>query len=469
MATIYIETHGCQMNEADTQYILRRAQGAGYALAERAEDASVLVLNTCTVRDNAEQRAYGRLHHWKAIKAVDDSVKVIVAGCLAEQDRDRMREIVPHVDGVFGTRDLRALGDQLEAWRPAFGDDEETQTRALETVIGGTSDGLRGPYDTLRAFVNVQRGCSYYCTFCIVPHVRGRFDHRPLAEIVDEIRRKVAAGAREIMLVGQTVNAYKEPATGIDFADLLEIVAAIEGVERISFISSHPKDLNEKLARVAATIPKLNPRFHLAVQSGSNAMLRRMNRKYTVEEFLARVEMFLAHNPAWAITTDLIVGFPGETEADFQATLDLCARGHFAQAYMFVYSPRRGTPAAHWEPVPAEVSRERFVRLVALQDAHVRAYHDRKIGTNVRALIHGVSRKDPAQYAAKTVDNVTVHFPLDEVRPNLAEPWVDVRVERAAIWGVAGTAFARAASYDGPARPLAPPLVDLVAGPLAAR
>ncbi len=266
MATIYIETHGCQMNEADSQYIVRRATAAGYALAERAEDASVLVLNTCTVRDNAEAKAYGRLNHWRAIKRVDPSVKVIVAGCLAEQDRDRMPGLVDHVDAIFGTRELRRLGDQLEAWRAGFGDDEGTLGRELETVIGGRSAGIAGPYDALRAFVNVQRGCSYYCTFCIVPHVRGRFDHRPLAEILAEVRTKVAAGAREVMLVGQTVNAYREPASGADFADLLEIIAAVEGVERIAFISSHPKDLNEKLARVAATIPQLNPRFHLAVQ-----------------------------------------------------------------------------------------------------------------------------------------------------------------------------------------------------------
>ena len=318
MATIYIETHGCQMNEADSQYIVRRATSAGYTLAERAEDASVLVLNTCTVRDNAEKKAYGRLSHWKAIKDADPSVRVIVAGCLAEQDRDRMATSVEHLDGVFGTRDLRALGDQLEAWRPEFADDGATVERELDTVIGGTSDGVTGPYDALRAFVNVQRGCSYFCTFCIVPHVRGRFDHRPLADILAEVQRKVAAGAREIMLVGQTVNAYKEPATGADFADLLEIIAAIDGVERIAFVSSHPKDLNEKLARVCATLPKMNPRFHLAVQSGSNPMLRRMNRKYTIEEFRERVGTFLRHNPAWAITTDVIVGFPGETEADFQ-------------------------------------------------------------------------------------------------------------------------------------------------------
>jgi tRNA-2-methylthio-N6-dimethylallyladenosine synthase len=462
MAAIYIETHGCQMNEADSQYIVRRATGAGYTLCERAEDASVLVLNTCTVREGAEKRAYGRLNHWKAIKRADPSVRVVVAGCLAEQDRDRMAGLVTHLDGIFGTRELRALGDQLEAWRPEFSDDGELTERELETVIGGTSDGVSGPYDALRAFVNVQRGCSYYCTFCIVPHVRGRFDHRPMSEILTELRTKVAAGAREIMLVGQTVNAYKEPATGADFADLLEEVSAIDGVERITFVSSHPKDLVEKLARVVATLPKMNPRFHLAVQSGSNAMLRRMNRKYTVEEFRDRIAMFLSYNPNWAITTDIIVGFPGETEADFQQTLELCTATRFAQAYMFVYSPRRGTPAAHWEPVPAEVARERFARLVALQDALVRGYHDRKIGTTVRALIHGPSRKDPARLTAKTTDNVTVHFPLIETVPNLDEPWVDVAVDRAQVWGVAGIATGRARGFDAPARPVTAPVIDLV-------
>lgn len=463
MASIYIETHGCQMNEADSQYIVRRATGAGYTLAVRAEEASVLVLNTCTVRDNAEQRAYGRLNHWRALKRADPAVKVVVAGCLAEQDRDRMPTVMgADVDAIFGTRELRRLGDQLEAWRPEFADDEATEERELETVIGGRSDALVGPYDALRAFVNVQRGCSYYCTFCIVPQVRGRFDHRPQGEIVAEVRAKVRDGAREVTLVGQTVNAYREPASGADFADLIASVAAIEGVERLTFISAHPKDLDEKLARTAAAIPKLNPRFHLPVQSGSNAVLRRMNRKYTIEQYRERVATFLAYNPGWAITTDLIVGFPGESEEDFAQTLELCAAGTFAQAFMFVYSPRRGTPASHWPEVPAAVRRERFNRLVAVQDAAVRAYHERKVGTIVRALIHGPSRKDSRKLSAKTTDNVTVNFPTIETAPDTAAPWVDVRVERASVWGLAGTAIARAERYDGPARPVAAQPLDIV-------
>ena len=466
MAQIYIETHGCQMNEADSQDIARRAIGAGFTLAERPEDASVLVLNTCTVRDNAERRAYGRIAHWKAVKNADPTVKVIVTGCLAEQDKDRMQKIVPHVDGVFGTRELGALGDALAAWRAEYPDDDFTVDREIDTIMGGAGEGIAGPYDGLRGYVNVQRGCSYYCTFCIVPHVRGRFDHRPMGEILAEVRAKTAGGAREITLVGQTVNAYKEPATGADFADLLEEICAIPSVERVAFISSHPKDLTEKLARVCATLPKMNPRFHVALQSGSNPMLRRMNRKYTIEEFLDRVGTFSSHNPAWAITTDLIAGFPGETEADFQQTLDVVATGMFAQAYMFVYSPRRGTPAAVWhakDPVDPAVAQERFVRMTDLQDLACRAYHDRKIGTTVRALVHGISRKDKTRLSAKTIDNVTVNFAKTESAPDVEHPWADVRIESASVWGVRGTCIGRAAAYDGPAVPVASPVIDLLA------
>ena len=466
MAQIYIETHGCQMNEADSQDIQRRAISAGFTLAERPEDAAVLVLNTCTVRDNAEKRAYGRIGHWKAIKNADRSVKVIVTGCLAEQDKGRMQQIMPHVDGVFGTSELGALGDALAEWRMEYPDDDFSVDREIETVMGGAGEGIAGPYDGLRGFVTVQRGCSYYCTFCIVPHVRGRFDHRPMRDILDDVRIKAAGGAREITLVGQTVNAYKEPATGADFADLIEEVCAIESVERVAFISSHPKDLNEKLARVCATLPKMNPRFHLALQSGSNPMLRKMNRKYTLEQFLERIATFKAHNPSWAITTDLIVGFPGETEDDFQQTVDVCRTGIFAQAYMFVYSPRRGTPAAVWHAanaVPKDVAQDRFVRLKAVQDEAVRAYHDRKVGTTVRALIHGVSRKDATRLSAKTIDNVTVNFALTESAPDPARPWADVRIESASVWGVRGTCIGRAAAYKGVADAVEAPVIDLLA------
>ncbi|MBC5810028.1 MAG: tRNA (N6-isopentenyl adenosine(37)-C2)-methylthiotransferase MiaB [Candidatus Eremiobacteraeota bacterium] len=466
MASIYIETFGCQMNEADSRYIADRAAASGYEISADPAAASVVVLNTCTVRDNAERRAYGRLSHFKALKKADPSIKLVVCGCLAEQDRDRMQKIVPYVDRVFGTSELARLGDALAEWRPTFeGDDadETSEARALLKPIGGTADCVTDAFTHLRAFVTVQRGCSYYCTFCIVPHVRGRFDHRPLGDILGETRAAIAAGAREVTLVGQTVNAYREPATGADFADLLETVAGLEGLDRLTFLTSHPKDFTAKLARTLGTLPQLEPRLHLPVQSGSNRVLRRMNRKYAIETYLEKIAVFREHCADWALTTDLIVGFPGETEDDFEQTLELCRRVRFAQAFMFVYSPRRGTPAERWEQVPAEVASDRLRRLADVVNAGMRTIHDAKIGTVVRALVQGPSRKDPSKLAAKTTDNVTVIAPRPP-GPDLssARPWLEVRVETAHVWGCHGTIAGDAERYVGAAQAVAPPVLSLI-------
>jgi tRNA-2-methylthio-N6-dimethylallyladenosine synthase len=456
VATIYIETFGCQMNEADSQYIADRATAAGYAIVAEPREASVVVLNTCTVRDNAERRAYGRMQHFRALKRADPSLKLVVCGCLAEQDRDRMQTVAPHVDAVFGTGDLARLGDALAAWRPQFPQDEASEQRALTAALGGTADCIADRFSHLRAFVTVQRGCSYYCTFCIVPHVRGRFDHRPMIEILAEVRAALALGAREITLVGQTVNAYKEPSSGADFADLLATVAAQDGLERLTFVTSHPKDYTDTLARTMGSLPNLNPRFHLPVQSGSDRILRRMNRKYSVEQYLDKIAVFREQCPGWALTTDLIVGFPGETEDDFEETLRLCERVQFAQAFMFVYSPRRGTPAALWEQVPAETGNDRLRRLVATVDNSVRAFHATKIGTTVRALVQGPSRKDPTKVAARMLDNVTVVAPAGELGEDafVACPWLDVVVDEARVWGCSGRLAGLARRFDGEAVPV---------------
>ena len=458
MASIYIETYGCQMNEADSREIAERARSAGYTVVERPEDAGVLVVNTCTVRESAERRAYGRLAQFKGLKLADPARRLVVMGCLAEQDKDRMRTIVPHVDGVFGTSEIAALGDALAAWNPGGAPDVLDEDAQLARTLGAHSSDIEAGYERLRAFVTVQRGCSYYCTFCIVPHVRGRFDHRPRTEILAEVRERIAGGAREIMLVGQTVNAYKEPADGSDFADLLRAVAALDGLERLTFVTSHPKDFHAKLIDACASIPQLNPRFHLALQSGSNAVLRRMNRKYTIEQYLDHVAEFKARCPQWALSTDLIVGFPGETEEDFELTLDVCARGIFAQAFMFVYSPRRGTPAAVWEQIDPAVASERFGRLARVVDLHVRAGHERRVGQVVRALKCGPSKKDPAMLAAKTLDNITAIAPLVAGR----EPWVDIRVESAFTWGVTGTVVGVAERFADPPRAPRKPAIDLL-------
>ena len=458
MASIYIETFGCQMNEADSQYIADRASASGYAVTANAAEASVVVLNTCTVRDNAERRAYGRMSHFRALKTADPSVKLVVCGCLAEQDRDRLHQSAPYLDGVFGTSDLARLGDALEGWLPDFeGDEDLTQERLLLRPMGGAADCVGDAYAHLRAFVNVQRGCSYYCTYCIVPYVRGRFDNRPLADIAREVERAIGRGAREVTLVGQTVNAYREPATNADFADLLEIVGTLPGLDRLTFLTSHPKDYTPKLARTMGSLRALNPRFHLPVQCGSDPILRRMNRKYTVAQYREKIATFREQCPDWALTTDLIVAFPGESDEDFGATLALCDETHFAQAFMFVYSPRRGTPAAHWPQIPAETGNARLRELAATVDRGVRAWHERKRGRTVRALVQGPSRKDRAKLAAKTTDNVTVVAPageLDEASLSV-RPWLDVRIDDAFTWGCTGEIVATAQRFDAPALPVA--------------
>lgn len=456
------------MNEADSRYLAERALSSGYEIIARPDDANVVVVNTCTVRDSAERRAYGRLGQLKALKSADPTVRIVVCGCLAEQDRATLRERLPYVDALYGTKELPALGDQIAAWSDDFGTEEVVTTRALLRQLGsGSVDGIVDAFTPLRAYVNVQYGCSYYCTYCIVPHVRGRFEHRPLAEILDEARARILAGAREVTLVGQTVNAYREPSSGMSFAGLLEAVAALPGLDRLGFITSHPKDLDDALIAALGRIPALHARLHLALQSGSNPVLRRMNRKYTIEQYRERIAAFRTACPDWALTTDIIVGFPGESEDDFAQTLAIVDEGLFAQVYAFQYSPRRGTPAARWESIAPDIVRDRFERLMEAVNRHVTAYHRRKLGRVVRALATGPSRKDPTRLAAKTSDNVTVVVPiLGAPQRFAATPWLEVEITAAGVWGCNGRLLGVATHEHASLQPVpeVPPTpIDLIA------
>ncbi|TAM58659.1 tRNA (N6-isopentenyl adenosine(37)-C2)-methylthiotransferase MiaB [bacterium] len=464
MPSIYIQTYGCQMNEADSERVLRGALALGYRAAEHPEDASVLVLNTCTVRDNAEARAYGRIGQWKALKAQDPAVRLVVMGCLAEQDRDVMPGKVPYVDAIFGTREIDAVVARLAQWRDNFVDGDDGGEDRLAALEGyGTvrhDDAHADPrWNKLRAFVTVQQGCSYYCTFCIVPMVRGRFEDRTVEAVMADLRERLDRGAREVMLVGQTVNHYHCPQTGARFADLLELVAAEERVERLTFISPHPNDFDEHTFQVMGQIGKLNQRLHLPLQSASNAVLKRMNRKYTIERYREQVALFRKYCRGWALTTDLIVGFPGESEEMFEETLAFVNEGTFQNGYTFIYSPRRGTQAAQWSDqfVDPAVAGVRLRRLAEAQDRLTRAYHRSLVGTTQRALIVGPSKKDPERYATKIGQNVTVIVP----KQSLDNPWLDVRIDKAYTWGTLGTVLGTAAHAAAPARAVAhllPPL-----------
>jgi tRNA-2-methylthio-N6-dimethylallyladenosine synthase len=479
MPSIYIETFGCQMNEADSQYIAQRALSAGYAIATSPQEANVVILNTCTVRENAQRRAYGRMNHFKVLKDADPRLRLVVMGCLAEQDGDRMRKLAPHVDAVFGTKELVQLGDQLAAWQPTLRDaahaaaaQTDSRDNMLRFALGGTADGVTDAFSHLRAFVTVQRGCSYYCTFCIVPYVRGRFDHRPHAVILDEAEQRIAHGARELMLVGQTVNAWSDPSTGADFGDLCATVAGLPALERLTFISPHPKDFNEKIVADLARIPQLNPRIHLPLQSASDRILRRMNRKYTLAQFHEKVDLIRRYFPNCAITTDLIVGFPGESEDDFEATLAYVRTNVFANAFTFVYSIRRGTPAARWEQVPQATAAQRFERLLEAQNCVTREYHQSKVGKTVRVLIAGESKKNADRLTGKALDNVTVVAPKPPDYPPASSgqahayaqtPWLDVEIETAHVWGCTGSIVRRAARFDDEGMRVARPTVNLLA------
>lgn len=472
MPSIYIETFGCQMNEADSRYIVDRAESAGYRVATAPDEANVVILNTCTVRDSAERRAYGRMNHFNVLKRRDPRLRVVVMGCLAEQDRDRMQKLAPGVDAIFGTRELVRLGDQLEAWEPGLRRDaptppleDDTASTMLRFAIGGTADGVTDAFSHLRAFVTVQRGCSYYCTFCIVPHVRGRFDHRPQEAIVEEVRQRIAQGAREIVLVGQTVNAWRDPVDAADFGDLCTTIAQVPELERLTFISPHPKDFTPKIVDDLARIPQLNSRVHLPLQSASDAMLRRMNRKYSLAQFHEKVEMLRRAIPNCAITTDIIVGFPGEMNDDFEATHEYVRTGVFANAFTFIYSIRRGTPAARWEQVPRDVAQARFERLVDEQNRVTRAYHESKAGSVVRALIAGDSKRDASKLTAKTSDNVTIVAPKPpdySAEEYARTPWLDVFVDSGRVWGCMGRIIGRAARLRDSATPCEPAIVDLM-------
>ncbi len=477
MPSVYIETLGCQMNEADSRYIADRARSAGYTLAPSPEDANVVVLNTCTVRDAAERRAYGRMNHFNALKRQDPGLRLIVTGCLAEQDRDVMRRRAPQVDAVFGTRELAQLGAQLAAWQPELSDAvpvarTEGDGEMLRFAVAETGDGVGGAFSHLRAFVTVQRGCSYYCTFCIVPQVRGRFEHRPQQAIVEETIAGVMRGAREVVLVGQTVNAWRDPAGGEHFGDLCRAIANVKGLERLTFISPHPKDFTNTMLDDLAGLPQLNPRIHLPLQSASDPLLRRMNRKYTLSQFHEKVRMIRERIPDCAITTDIIVGFPGENESDFRATLGYVAAGVFANAFTFIYSVRRGTPAARWEQVPREIALERFERLLRVQNGVTEAYHKRKVGSVVRALVAGDSKKDSSRLTARTTDNVTVVAPkppdygvgsVGSRNDYRSTPWLDVAIDAGHVWGCTGRIVRRAGRFADAGSAVPPAPIDLTA------
>lgn len=437
MKTYYIRTFGCQMNKHDSERMSGLLEASGYLPADTIESADVIVFNTCCVRETADDRLYGQVSSLKAIKTGGrPEVLIAVGGCVGQRDAETVLAQVPHVDVVFGTHNIHELPSLLEA--------AETGRPAVSVLAEGeafASDLPRSADKPWHAWVSITVGCDNHCAYCIVPYVRGRERSRELESIVAEVASLVADGVLEVTLLGQNVNSYGRDRYGEPrFAQLLRAVAAT-GIARIRFATSHPKDLSDDTIAAMAEEPSVMPYLHLPVQHGADRILEAMNRGYTREQYLERVERLRAAIPDIALSTDIIVGFPGETEEDFAQTLELVDRVGFDHAFTFIYSPREGTPAATLpQTVPREVAQERFDRLAALVKDLAFASNQREIGLERTCLIEGSSKRDRAILSARTPHNRLVHVPVPEgadadSRAGTLRP---VLITRAHPWFLAG-------------------------------
>ncbi len=410
-----VRTFGCQMNEHDSERIAGMFESDGMVPATGTEDADVVLINTCCIRENADNRLYGNLGQLKAIKQERPGMRILVSGCLAQKDRDTVMARAPWVDVVFGTHNLHralALLDHAEEWGPVTEIWDETES--VDDMPSTLPARREVPHS---AWVTITIGCNNGCTFCIVPVVRGREISRRPADIIREVRALAADGVVEVTLLGQNVNSYGRD-LALDgrrrplFADLLRRVGEVEGIRRIRFTSPHPKDIRQDVVAAMAETPAVCEQLHLPLQSGSPTILRAMQRGYTPARFLERLRMAEEGIPGLATSTDIIVGFPGETEADFAATLEVMSTARFDGAYMFIYSPRPGTAAAtmpgHIDPA---VAGERFARLADLQRRISLEKNQALIGSTVEVLSEGPSRKDPGMITARTRTNKVVHVP----------------------------------------------------------
>ena len=427
-----VRTFGCQMNEHDSERISGLLESDGMVQATSVEGADVVMINTCCVRENADNRLYGNLGQLKSLKDERPGLRIMVGGCLAQKDQELVREKAPWVDVVFGTHNLHRVLDLLdyaEEWGPIT--EILPETRSIDDVPSSLPTRREVAHS---AWVTITIGCDNACTFCIVPIVRGREISRRPGDILREVQELAGDGVVEVTLLGQNVNSYGRD-LAVDgrrrpiFSDLLRRVGRVEGIERVRFTSPHPKDIREDVALAMAETPAVCEQLHLPLQSGSARILRAMQRGYTPDRFLEKLRMMEAAVPGLATSTDIIVGFPGETEDDFQATLEVVTEAQFDSAFMFIYSPRPGTRAAEMEGhVAPLVAQERFDRLVELQQRATLAKNVRLVGETVEVLTEGPSRKNPDMATARTRTNKVVHF------PGRADPgrFLDVVVERAA-------------------------------------
>ena len=428
---LYIETYGCQMNLADSELILGLLQPHGFEQTPRPDAADVILVNTCAIREHAEERVVGRLGDLRKHKARKPGVVLGLTGCMAQHHRDRLLAKAPFLDLVLGPDAYRSLPDllaQAETDEPLVSVRlDRNETYADVSPVRGTG---------VRAWVTVMRGCDKFCTFCIVPFVRGRERSLPAAALLDQVRSLAEQGYKEVVYLGQTVNAYRDG--DVDFGRLLRDTARIDGIERIRFTSPHPSDMDDGVIDALADCDKVAPYVHLPLQAASNRVLERMARGYTVEEYTALVARLRDAVPGLALSTDVIVGFPGEDDADFRSTRDFMAEARYDFAYMFKYSAREGTRAYQWDETVSETEKgRRLQEIIGLQEAIGAQRNRALIGDGVEVLVEGPAKKPAGWLAGKDPRFKTVVFPDNGARPGDLVP---VHVTSATAHTLRGTA-----------------------------
>jgi len=429
MPKLYIKTFGCQMNEYDTAKMAEVLKTShGLELAETPEQAEVLLLNTCSVREKAQEKVFSQLGMWRPLKEQNPRVVIGVGGCVASQEGEAILQRAPFVDLVFGPQTLHRLPQMLDEVRSKHLPSVDISFPEIEKFDHLSEPRAEGP----TAFVSIMEGCSKYCTFCVVPYTRGEEVSRPFDDVIAEVAQLAAQGVREVTLLGQNVNAYRgEMYDGgvADLALLIRYIAAIEGIDRIRYTTSHPIEMNDSLIQVYAEVPELVSHLHLPVQSGSDRILALMKRKHMVLEYKATIRKLREVRPDISISSDFIVGFPGETDTDFRATMDLIAEVGFDQSFSFIYSPRPGTPAASLpDDVPLEEKKQRLHILQTRINQQAQAISEAMVGTCQQVLVTGPSRKDPGQLCGRTANNRVVNF---KGQPDLIGDFANVTISQA--------------------------------------
>lgn len=440
--TFHVQTFGCQMNKHDSERVTGMLESLGSSCVETIEDADVVVFMTCCVREAADVRLLGQVASMKNVPLRKGSPLekriIAVGGCIGQRDGDKLFGELPHLDVVFGTNNLASLPGMLKG--VLEGDRHVVET--LEESESFPTDLPITRENSWAAWLPITIGCNNFCTYCIVPYVRGREKSRTLEDIVDEAKRYVSAGVKEITLLGQNVNSYGRDLYGKPrFADVLEAVADT-GIERLRFATSHPKDLTDEVIAKFGTLDALMPALHLPAQSGSDAILKAMHRSYTVEHYLGLIEKLRAVKPGISLSTDIIVGFPGETEQDFMGTYRLVEEVGYSQVFTFIYSKREGTPAAsYFDDTPREVIQERFDRLREVVERGAYDFNQAQKGHVVDVLIEGASKKDSRIATGHSPENINVHAPIPEgaVLDDLVGRIVPVKIEEARTWYLRGT------------------------------